>query len=416
MGKKILDSKLLYALLAIVIAIGLWVYVATVENPDKEMTLTGIPITFVNEEILEANGLIISSGRGQTATLTVVGPRTTVAKLSGEKENITLSIDVGRITTPGEQRMAYSITMPSLSYSASVQVTNRTPGNVDFTVSRRISKEISVEGKFTGSLAEGYMKDEFTILPGKITIAGIESDVNQVDYAQVTVGETDMSATFTGEMGFTLIGFEGEELTDLKVDCSTETVLVTMPVLKTASIPLAVKLVPGGGVTDVNKQVSYEITPSSITVSGAEEDLEPLKEILLGEIELSNIISSNDTFEFEIPLNAALENISGVTRATVSVSIRGLETKVLEVDNIEVINPPDGFEAEKVTQSLQVLVRGAEEAIDLVFPYHLRVVADLSGVDAAAGRFTVPVRVYLDGTSEVGVVGNDYKIVVDIFR
>ena len=99
--------------------------------------------------------MMISSGRGQTATLTVVGPRTTLAKLNREKENLTLYIDVGRITTPGEQRMAYSISWPSLSYSYSVQVTNRVPGNVDFTVSRRLSKEIPVEGRFTGSLAEG---------------------------------------------------------------------------------------------------------------------------------------------------------------------------------------------------------------------------------------------------------------------
>lgn len=414
MGKKILDSKLLYALLAIVIAVGLWFYVATVENRNEEMTISGIPITFLNEDVLEESGLMISSGQGQTATLTVSGPWNTLVKLNQAKENISLTIDVSRITTPGEQRMAYNCTLP-YGYSSSVSVTNRYPSNVDFTVSRRVKNEVQVVGKFEGTLAQGYMVDVITIRPETIEISGAEADVNQVAEAQVIIGGEELNATVEGEMGFTLIGYQGEVLTDLDVECSVDTVLVTMPVVKTAEVPLAVRLVPGGGVTSENMEeyVECKIEPASITVSGEEEDLEPLNEIVLGEIELANIISSDD-FTFDIPLDSSLSNISGVTTATVTVTISGLETKVLEADRIELINKPDGFEAQAVTQSLRVLVRGSAEAIDQVLDHNLRVVADLSGVGSSAGRYTVPVKVYLDGTSDVGVVGSDYKIVVDI--
>ncbi|MGM9606383.1 MAG: YbbR-like domain-containing protein [Oscillospiraceae bacterium] len=414
MGKKILDSKLLYALLAIAASIALWFYVATVENPDGDIEISGIPITFLNEEVLGERGLMISSGHDQTVTLQVVGPKTTLAKLDQEKEKITLTIDVSKITSPGEQRMAYTVSLPT-GYNSSVQIAKQYPANIDFTVSRRIQKEIEVQGKFDGTLAEGYMRDDFEILPGKIEVWGIESEVNRISHALVTVSGDDLTTTFTGDMGFQLISYQGEVLKDLNVECSVETVSVTMPVLKTADVPLAVKWVLGGGVTDVDKYVTFDIDPEVITVSGAEEDLEPLQEIILGEIELANIISGNDTFEFDIPLDSTLENISGVTKATITVSIHGLETKILDVDNI-VVKTPDGFEGQAVTQSLQVLVRGAPEALDLVFSHNLRVVADLSGTDVSVGRYTVPVKVYLDSTSDVGVVGSDYKIVVDISK
>ena len=88
---------------------------------------------------------------------------------------------------------------------------------------------------------------------------------------------------------------------------------------------------------------------------------------------------------------------------------------MLDVDNI-VVKTPDGFTGESVTQSLQVLVRGTAEALDLVFSHNLRVVADLSETDVSVGRYTVPVKVYLANTSDVGVVGSDYKIVVDISK
>lgn len=415
MAKKILDSKLLYALLAIVIAIGLWVYVIVVDNPEDKTTLTGIPVTFLNEDVLEENGLMISNGRDQTVTLTVSGSKSALANLEQAKDSITVTVDVGRITTPGEQRMGYDYNLPSSLFS-NLQVTKKYPENIDFTVSRYIKKEIKVKGEFKGDLAEGYLLDGFTILPGTIEIYGIESEVNQVEYALVTVGGENVNATVEGDMGFTLIGFQGEELKDLDVQCSTETVSVIMPVLQTADVPLAVKLIPGGGVTSENisenQYVKYKIEPESITVSGAEEDLEPLNEILLGEIDLSDVIGSG-TFEFDIPLDPVLENISGVTKATVTVTVSGLETKVLEADRIELI--PEGVNAAAVTQSLRVMVRGTAEAIELISDHNLRVVADLSEFDGYSGRCTVPVKVYLDSTSDVvGVVGSDYKIVVDI--
>ena len=45
----------------------------------------------------------------------------------------------------------------------------------------------------------------------------------------------------------------------------------------------------------------------------------------------------------------------------------------------------------------------------------LRIVADLSEVELSTGSQTIPVRVYLDGGSDVGVVG-EYNIVVSLTR
>ena len=412
MGKKILDSKLFYAILAIVIAIGLWFYVVTVENRDSSMEITGVPITFLNEDVLYENGLMIAEGRNQTATLTVVGPRTTLARLDREKENISLTIDVGRITTPGQQRMAYNMTLPT-AYRNSVQVTNRNPNNVDFTVSRWVSQEKPVYSQFDGTLAEGYLRDEITVRPETIEITGIESLVNQVDHVLVTVPGKDLSSTFSDELPFALIGKDGEELTGLDVECSMETVLVTMPVIRTADVDLTVALVFGGGVTSEDN-VTVEIEPKTITVSGADELLAPLKEIILGEIDLANVTGTG-RFTMDIPLDSALDNISGVTQATVTVTIHGLTTKRLEASNIELTNVPEGFDAEAVTRSLAVQVRGTEDELALVYDYSLLVVADLSDVGTAPGRYTVPVRVMLNSSSDsAGVVGSDYKIVVEL--
>ena len=107
--------------------------------------------------------------------------------------------------------------------------------------------------------------------------------------------------------------------------------------------------------------------------------------------------------------------MSGVTEAAVKVSVRGLATATLEVDNIEFINVPAGYTPQKVTQTRQIQIRGEAEAVASVTQSQLRIVADLNNAVAATGTQTIPVKVYLDGRSDVGVVG-DYNIVVSITR
>lgn len=416
MGKKILSSKLLYALLAVVLSIGLWFYVVVVEEMDGTIDISGIPITFTNEDVLEERGLMITSGQDQTVTLTVTGPSTTLAQLDKNKDNIILSIDVSKITSAGEQQMAYTTNLPT-GYSRQVTVTDRSPSNIEFTVSNCVSKEISVYGKFTGTLAEGYMRDDFVITPSTITVSGSEAEINQISYALVAMEGEELSESLTEEMPFVLMNEQGQQVICETVECSVETVEVTMPVVKTAEVELAVDLIAGGGITEDNMEqfVSCTIEPAQITVSGEEENLESLKQVVLGEIDLSTV-DGTETFTFDIPLDSSLKNISGTTTAEVTVSISSkLTIQIFEAINIELQNVPDGFDAESVTQTLQILVRGTEEALEQVLARNLRVVADLSDVEENAGRYTVPAKIYLDTAAEdAGVFGNNYQIVVDL--
>lgn len=66
---------------------------------------------------------------------------------------------------------------------------------------------------------------------------------------------------------------------------------------------------------------------------------------------------------------------------------------------------------------LLVAIRANESDIDLISEENIRVVADLSSFTAAnAGTtVTVPVRIYLDGFEDAGVIRDDeYSIIVDL--
>lgn len=408
-------NKGLYMVISVLLAIVLWTYVGN-ENPDESGPVRNLPVTFTGVELLESRGLMITDGLEQSVTLNVTGKRNAFRLLSSETVSIT--VDVSSIQQPGQYTQAYQVAynLPGNTSSSSLVVTERYPLNVTFTVAKMATRNIPVQGSMTGSVAENYQAGEFSFSPSTIKVSGEESVVNRIDFAQVTLNQEDMDATYDGDLPYTFISFTGEALEDIDVTADAALVHTTLPIVKLKEVPLTVNLIPGGGISadDIDRYTQYTIVPKSIMVSGAAADLEPLKEISLGDIDLSKVLGTN-TVSFTIPLAAELTNVSGVSEAVVQLSITGLTTATLEVDNIECINKPDGYTADPLTTSRQVQIRGTQEAVSAVTASQLRIVADLDNAVAAAGTQTIPVKVYLDGRSDVGVVG-DYNIVVSISR
>lgn len=402
----------LYMVLSVILAIALWVYVVGILNPDSSGPVRNLPVEFVGTDVLESRGLMITGGLEQTVTLHVNGKRDALLALS--PETVSITIDVSSITQPGQYSSEYQVSFnpPSGISFSSLATTDRYPQRVTYTVVRQATRTIPVRGMMTGSVAEGYQAGEFSFAPTSIEVRGEESLVNQIEYALVTLDQEDITETFSGDLPYTFIGFTGDELDKSTLEASATLVRTVLPIFQLKEVELTVNLIHGGGTTDQN--VKCDIEPKTIMVSGAPSDLEPLKEISLGDIDLSKVLGS-DILTFQIPLAAELTNVSGVTEASVQVSIRGLTTATLEVDNIEFINVPEGYTPQKVTQTRQVQIRGEAEAVASVTQSQLRIVADLDNAVAAAGTQTIPVKVYLDGRSDVGVVG-DYNIVVSITR
>lgn len=413
MGKKIRDSKWLYMVLSLFLAIVLWRYVTNDLNPTQTDTLTNVPVVFNGLDSLEERGMMISEGLEQTVTLRIQAKRNVIQQLSNE--NVSVVIDVSTITTTGEKTITdYNVTFPRAVANDPITIRSRSPSTITFTVSNWVEREIEVRGNFTGSVADGYQMGDLTVSPSTITIQGQEELVNLVDYALVTLSQENLSETYTGELPYTLIGFNGEELSmeRLNLEVSSSAVVVTLPVMQLKEVELVVDVIPGGGATEQDAKIT--IDPSTIMVSGDEDALAGLEQITIGEVDLQQIFGT-DTFTFPIHLSEQLTNVSGVSEATVTVSIEDLATRTLEVDNISVLTP-DGYTADLVTQSRLVMIRGSEEAVAQVIPSQIRIVADLSEASLATGTQTVPVKVYLDGASDVGVVGTDYKITVTISR
>lgn len=420
MGKKILDSKALYVVLSIVIAITMWFYVTSLDGNQQSKPINNIPITFMGEEQLIGRGLMIA-GDPPTASITVKASPTVLAQLTDD--SVELAVDVSTINKAGEYTLAYFVKLPSNVSSSQVQFVRGETGNVTFSVAEYRQREIELRGKFVGTTAEGYLagdQEDFVFTPNKITISGQASLVNQVAYAEVVVDGENLTDTVHGDYPYRFIGASGDVIENLDVECSVPTVQTTFSILATAEVPLEVKLVEGGGVS--LDQVKYTMSIDTLTVAGSKTAVEAIMtegSIVLGTIDLGTV-HDGDQITFNIALTDALSNISGVTQVTVTIDLDdSLQSKIVEATNINCISPPDGWAAKALTKMLEVEIRGSKELLDAVTGDNVRVVADLKDINQAAGQYTVTANVYLDsvGTKDqIDVVGRDYKIVITLYR
>lgn len=420
MGKKILDSKALYVVLSIAIAVVMWFYVTSMDGNQASKPIRNITITFSGEEQLESNGLMIA-GDAPSANITVKAKPAVLAQLTDK--TVELVVDVATIERAGDYTLAYTVKLPSNISASQVQIINEGTGNVSFTVAEYRQREIELRGKFEGTTAEGYLagdQEDFVFSPNKITISGQAELVNQVSYAEVMVTGENLSENVRGDFPYRFIGASGDVIDNLDVECSVATVHTTFPILATADIPLKVELVAGGGVS--LDQVTCTLSQESLTVAGSKTAVEAIQSegsIVLGTIDLGTV-HDGDVITFDIALTDELTNISGVTQVTATLDLDdSLKSKTVEVTNIDCISPPDGWAAKALTQMVEVEVRGSQELLDAVTPDKIRVVADLKDINQAAGQYTVTANVYLDSVGtrdQIDVVGRDYKIVVSLYR
>ena len=420
MGKKILDSKALYVVLSIAIAVVMWFYVTSMDGNQASKSIRNITITFSGEEQLESNGLMIA-GDAPSANITVKAKPAVLAQLTDK--TVELVVDVATIERAGDYTLAYTVKLPSNISASQVQIINEGTGNVSFTVAEYRQREIELRGKFEGTTAEGYLagdQEDFVFSPNKITISGQAELVNQVSYAEVVVTGENLSENVRGDFPYRFIGASGDVIDNLDVECSVATVHTTFPILATADIPLKVELVAGGGVS--LDQVTCTLSQESLTVAGSKTAVEAIQSegsIVLGTIDLGTV-HDGDVITFDIALTDELTNISGVTQVTATLDLDdSLKSKTVEVTNIDCISPPDGWAAKALTQMVEVEVRGSQELLDAVTPDKIRVVADLKDINQAAGQYTVTANDYLDSVGardQIDVVGRDYKIVDSHYR
>lgn len=406
---RLLEKKWVCILLSILLAIAFWIYVRASVDPTGTTSIHNVRVETTGTSVLASQGLTIADISPQVVELRVEGPASVRSDLLRYRSGLYVQADVSRCVE-GENIVKCRPIWPENVNTEKVYYSQEPP-TITVTVEKLYSQTFDVEFQLDGRVAKNFQMGTPAVEPAQVVISGPAEQVSQVAKVAAILKDSELDERFAGDLPLTLLDSGGKPLTGLEITLSTETAYVVVPVVVTKEVPLAVNILPGGGATSKNAKV--DIKPETITVSGAQADLDALTEIFLSSVELAKVRDVN-TFSFPINLDPSLNNESGITTAEVTVTVEGLSTKTFSVENITTTSPPDGYTADVVTQSLQVVVRGSEEDLETIDASQLWAVADLSDVTTLGGS-RVTAKVYLNGSSSVGVIG-EYTVAVDISR
>jgi YbbR domain-containing protein len=411
-AKSFWDSKLVWAILAALGSVLLWVYVTFVEGDVITADFNGVAVEFYGADLLrDEQGLIITNVSDYVVSVSLTGTRSELSRL--DSSSMTARIDVSNIAGIGEHRERPDIVFaPGISRgSILASEISTAPISISYSVVREISKTIDVMGRFNGTVAEGFFTMPPVFNPVTVIIRGPQDEINQVQYAWVDITREDLDATRNFESTYILVDADLNEVPLGNIKLERETVDVTIQVLMQKEIPLTVDIVEGAGATSQNIKITCE--PASILISGDKETLDAINRISLDTVDLS---SFGLVYEQTLPihLDNGITNVTGITEAKVKIEVIGLETKSFTVTNISVVNITEGYEMELLTESLEVTIRGPAEVLERLKANNIRVVADAADIGAATGEFAPSAKVIIDDDfTGVGALGT-YEIYIRI--
>jgi len=158
-------------LLALIIAVILWAVVT--RDPMAEIAIN-VPIEFHHvPENLEISSEVIPQ-----AQIRVRGPARVLRELA--QTEIHPVIDLQGVS-PGER--TFDLTTKQIRLPREVQVVQVVPTQLRVSFDRRITREVEVKPRVTGTFASGFKILSASVEPNKITIVGPEHRVSLIDDA-----------------------------------------------------------------------------------------------------------------------------------------------------------------------------------------------------------------------------------------
>ena len=401
-------NKLPMFLLALGAAILVWLYDVTVVNPNDTSTISGIPVSFANEDVIRSQDLMVTGGSSDTVSLRISGRRSELKKLS--KNNIEVTVDLSQITEEGNHDLPYTVQFPANVSSGELSIDNRSPATVSVTVEHYIRRTIEVRTVFEGDVSPGAEgeslvidTDTMKVTPSEVTVTGPAEQVEAIDCAMITIDRSGISETTVAEYDYELLDASGDPVNRDELVADVEKFTINIPVLKFKEVPLTVRTVDGGGATEAN--VSYSLSADSIKISGDPSLVDRIHQIELGTLDFASVIGPT-TRTYPVSLPEGVNNASGVTEVELTAEVSGLNVINLTIDDFTLINVPENLTAESLGESVQLTLRGTPAALSNLKPEDVAVTVDLSSF-TQPGTFIVPVTVKLPDGLQVGPIGSN---------
>lgn len=417
---RIFTNNVWLKILALGLAVMIWLVVVSIDNPVKDQNFTQVPVTVLNGEVFEAAGQSYElEESSSTVTVTARAERSVLSQLS--RDDFSATIDM---TNYANGRVPIAVKANRLSDKI-LSVTPRTPYAV-VKVEELGSKQFSIDYEISGEPSEGYSVGDVNLASNVVRVQGPESIVETIDKVLVRISVQGMTRDIRTETPIILIDRNGDEMDTSRLELSRSSVSVTVAIWADKEIPITYGYTgtPAEGFATTGNLTA---TINALELSGDPDALSGIGSITIpsSEIDISgateNYTTVIDVSAF-LPAGTRPADMDMDTHSTVTVEIVAMNLMNVEVpvSNIAIDNIPPGYIAVIGADAMSVVtgVRGLPEVLATVDGSMLTGRIDMNDVKSKNGltewvpgiydadvSFAYPEGIYSSGvTTTVSVI------------
>lgn len=365
-------ADLMALLLSLLLALVIWVNAQQTDDPILRRALQ-VPVEFIG---VPENVRIIEPANLNNVAVVVVfqGPTSVVDTMT--PADFIATVDLSQ-TPYGQGQLA---PVEVRTGRAQIALDPPAPDQISVHLEPLISKEVPVALDLRGTVPRGYTAGEALLEPGFITVRGIESDVNRLALARVTVflGNEDTQTKVSSPQPI-FYDQQGRVAGVSNLELSQNQVTVTVPIQESADFAnrvISVNIVgePAPGYRVLNTSVD----PPSVLVTGRPSQLEQPFRVQTEPIDVTGLTESFSTrVSLVLPTGITLDEVQEIV-ATVEIEPFS-STKVFNRP-IEVLGLASDLQALIQPETARVVLFGPLPVLDAMPEQEVEVTVDLFGL------------------------------------
>jgi YbbR domain-containing protein len=373
--------------LALIIAAVIWIVVANIDDYKTTRQISGVEIEFINGEAITDNNMVYEVPEGTTVDIIVKGRRKVVEGLS--------SMDFHAVADLSKMSMTNAVTIvvsANNSYVArDINITCK-ENTVNVAVEKKIESQMAINVRTSSEVADGYAIRSKTPTPNLITVTGAESVIDMISEVVVDVDVSGASADLTANSEPIFLSKSGEVIDSAKFEYDVKTVDVTIEVAKTKD--LALKIKAAGEPKEGYAIAGIDYQPTSITVVGDESDLAKVDEILIDDIDVTDLTKDLETsVQIADYLPNGITVVGSTEEIMVKIMIEELVEKnmIITSDSINIVGRNEEYSYEFLSgNSYSLKLKGLKDKLDNLIVTNL--IPSIDVTDCGPGRHSFVVN------------------------
>lgn len=397
-------------IMAVLFSVVLWMIATGINNPMETKRITGVQVQLTNTAGITArNQTYKVLDSTDTVQVTIRAQKSVLDDIS--RENITVKADCSKITE--DNMVPIEVTVNDY-LEKDIENIETDKAYVKLEIENRKTEQLSIEVVQNGILPDGYTVGTITTETNMMSVSGPESVVDPIKRAVVEISLDDVTSDIGMEAQIKLLDEEGNEVSNSLIKKSIDSVKVNVSILPTKEVPISYQTTgtPASGHAVTG---TITCTPETVLIAGRESVLKEIDRIEIPESEL-DITDARESYSRMIDVRKYLP--SGVSLGsadfngyvTVVVEIEAIRRKTITINTVQVVNVPDGWQAEVVPgQDLKLTVTGLQRYLNDVDETTLIPHVDVSsiigedgnvpaGEQEAVVNFIIPDRVQQETT------------------